>query len=116
MDAKSEAFRQQAGKGRPRGAVNKTTKLAKHAIAEAFEKLGGMQALVDWAQADGDNLKVFYATIWPKIIPIQTEVSGPDGEAIRFEQVREDADAVSRAITGLVERARAASVAGDTQH
>jgi len=73
MDARSEAFRLQAGKGRPKAAVNKTTKLARLAIAEAFEELGGKDALVRWAKADSDNMKVFYATIWPKIIPLQVE-------------------------------------------
>ncbi len=62
-----------AGKGRPKGSVNKTTKLAKQAISEAFDELGGMDALVTWAKSDPDNMKVFYATIWPKIIPLQVE-------------------------------------------
>lgn len=70
------------GPGRPKGVPNKTTKLARHAIAEAFEKLGGTDALVTWAQADDDNLKVFYATIWPKIVPVQ--VTGENGAAISF--------------------------------
>jgi hypothetical protein len=73
MKTQPKAFRDQAGKGRPKGAVNKTTKLAKQAIAEAFEQLGGKDALVAWAKKDDDNLKVFYATIWPKIIPLQVE-------------------------------------------
>jgi len=65
-----------AGKGRKKGVPNKTTKLAKQAIHDAFEKLGGMEALVTWAQSDPDNMKVFYATIWPKIIPLQVEADG----------------------------------------
>lgn len=65
-----------AGKGRPKGAINKTTKLAKQAIAEAFDKLGGTDALIKWAQSDPDNMKVFYATIWPKIVPLQVEADG----------------------------------------
>jgi hypothetical protein len=88
MDARSEAFREQAGKGRPKGATNHTTRLAKQAIAEAFDKLGGMEALVEWAKRDEDNLKVFYATIWPKIIPL--EVNGTHDVSVvdRTEQVR----------------------------
>lgn len=117
MDAKSEAFREQAGKGRPKGAQNKTTKLAKQAIAEAFEKLGGTEALVAWAKDSDDNKRVFYSTIWPKIIPVQTELTGKDGEAIQIEQrTREDAEFVSRSVLGLAERARAAAMANDTQH
>lgn len=56
--------------GRPKGAVNKTTQAAKEAIAEAFEKMGGTEALVAWADKDNDNRKVFYAQIWPKIVPL----------------------------------------------
>jgi hypothetical protein len=46
-----------------------------------------------------------------------TELTGKDGAAIEINQkVREDADAVTSAIAGLVERARAAGVASSTQH
>jgi hypothetical protein len=96
MDAKSEAFREQAGKGRPKGAVNKTTKLAKQAIAEAFDQLGGKDALVAWAQKDDDNLKVFYASIWPKIIPLQVEADGTIDHNHTHEQI-----GLSDAITWL---------------
>lgn len=47
----------------------------------------------------------------------RVEHTGKDGGAIEIEQrTRDDADAVTRAITGLAERHRAASVAGTTQH
>lgn len=59
-----------AGKGRPKGSVNKSTKAAKEAIAEAFEKMGGTDALVGWADRNDDNRKVFYSQIWPKIVPL----------------------------------------------
>ncbi len=102
------------GKGRPKGAVNKTTSLAKQAIAEAFEKLGGTKALVEWAQSDDDNLKVFYATIWPKIIPVQTELTGADGGPIEYEQVNEDADAFRRRLLSGLTAGAAAGGAGET--
>lgn len=35
----------------------------------------------------------------------RTEISGPDGEAIKYERVQEAADAFTSAIAGLVERA-----------
>ena len=107
MDAKSEAFRQQAGKGRPKGAVNKTTKLAKQAIAEAFEELGGKDALVRWAKADDDNMKVFYATIWPKIIPLQVEAD-VTGEHTVTHQTRAVSDALAWISGALEERAATA--------
>lgn len=47
----------------------------------------------------------------------RVEHTGKDGGAIEVEQrIRDDADAVTRAIAGLVERQRAGSVAGSTQH
>lgn len=108
-------FLAQAGKGRPKGVPNKNTILAKQAIAQAFDELGGTAGLVAWAQAEDENLKVFYATIWPKIIPVQTEITGKDGEAIQFEQkVSEDAAAFrSRLFSGIVAGAAAAGT-GET--
>lgn len=59
-----------AGKGRPKGAVNKTTKAAKEAIAEAAEGLGGASRLIAWAREDEKNERVFWGTIYPKLIPV----------------------------------------------
>lgn len=70
-----------AGKGRPKGSVNKTTASVKAALSEAFEKRGGVQALVQWAhEQPGD----FYR-LWAKMLP--QEVSGPDGEPIKHNFV-----------------------------
>lgn len=113
----TDAFRAQVGKGRPKGTLNKTTKLAKEAIAEAFDRLGGADRLVEWAQEDPDNEKVFYTALLPKLIPVQTEITGKDGAAIEIEQkVREDADAVAGAIAGLVARAGTGGVVERTKH
>ena len=77
-----------AGKGRPKGSLNKTTQLAKDAIAEAFNRLGGADRLVEWAQEDPDNEKVFYTSLLPKLIPVQTELSGANGGPLTFQEVR----------------------------
>lgn len=60
-----------AGKGRVKGSVNKTTKTAKEAIALAAEKLGGADRLVAWAQEEPQNERVFWGTIYPKLLPLQ---------------------------------------------
>lgn len=105
------------GPGRPKGVPNKTTKLAKEAIAEAFDRLGGADRLVEWAQEDPDNEKVFYTALLPKLIPVQTEITGKDGKAIQYEEkVREDADAVRRRLTaGLAAIGVGAAASGTVQ-
>ena len=63
--------------GKPKGALSKTTRTAKEAIALAAEKLGGAERLVEWAKEDPDNEKAFWSSIYPKLLPLQ--VSGdPD--------------------------------------
>jgi len=41
------------------------------AVALAFEAVGGVAALAEWVEASDDNRKVFYATIYPKILSLQ---------------------------------------------
>lgn len=59
--------------GRPVGALGKTTRAAKENFALAFDALGGMERMVQWAQSDPDNLKTFY-TLYARLIP--TELAG----------------------------------------
>lgn len=65
-----------AGMGRKPGSLNKTTKAAKDAIAEAAEALGGAERLVAWAQEDPANERVFWGTIYPKLLPLQVTGEG----------------------------------------
>lgn len=75
-----------AGKGRRKGTLNKTTKAAKEAIAEAAEALGGADRLVAWAKEDPANERVFWGTIYPKLLPLQ--VTGEGGSALQVQIVR----------------------------
>lgn len=59
------------GPGRKKGVPNRTTTAAKEAIALAAEGLGGTQRLVEWAKEDPLNERAFWATIYPKLIPVQ---------------------------------------------
>lgn len=70
-----------AGKGRPKGALNKTTTSAKEAIALAAEGLGGADRLIAWAQEDPANEKAFWTSIYTKLLPVQ--VSGEEGGPIQ---------------------------------
>ena len=63
--------------GKPKGAVSKTTRTAKEAIAAAAEALGGAERLTAWAQEDPANERIFWGTIYPKLLPLQ--VTGEDG-------------------------------------
>jgi hypothetical protein len=60
--------------GRQKGTTNKVTALAKDAIAAAAERLGGIDRLVEWVRADPANERVFWGTIYTKLLPLQ--VSG----------------------------------------
>lgn len=66
--------------GKPKGAVNKTTLAAKDAISQAAEALGGAERLVAWVQENPQNERVFWGTIYPKLLPLQVNGSGPNGE------------------------------------
>lgn len=66
--------------GKPKGATNKNTRLAKEAIAMAAEKLGGVDRIVEWAQEDPINERAFWTALYPKLIPVQVEGPGDNGE------------------------------------
>lgn len=68
-----------AGKGRPKGARNRTTVIAKEAIALAADRLGGVDRLVKWAKEDTKNESAFWTSIYPKLMPLQVEGAGKDG-------------------------------------
>lgn len=69
-----------AGKGRPKGSVNKTTASVKQALTDAFEQKGGIPSLVTWAQT---NETEFYK-LWGRLVP--HEVTGKDGAPLEGER------------------------------
>lgn len=68
--------------GRQKGTPNKSTQAAKDAIAQAAAELGGAARLVEWAKADKANERIFWGTIYPKLLPLQ--VSGEGGGPVRL--------------------------------
>ena len=66
--------------GRPKGALNHNTRAAKDAIAQAAEALGGAERMTAWAKEDPANERVFWGTIYPKLLPLQ--ISGPNGDPL----------------------------------
>lgn len=72
--------------GKPKGALSKTTRTAKEAIALAADKLGGAERLVAWAQEDPLNERAFWSSIYPKLLPLQ--VTGEGGGPLQISQVQ----------------------------
>jgi hypothetical protein len=59
--------------GKPKGAIHKTTRLAKEAIALAAEGLGGTDRLIEWAKEDPRNESAFWTSIYTKLLPLQVQ-------------------------------------------
>jgi hypothetical protein len=76
-----------AGPGRPKGSVNKVGRAARDVIAEAAERLGGVDRVVAWAQESGDNEKAFWTQLYPKLVPLENYVSGPDGGPVTLANI-----------------------------
>lgn len=66
------------GPGRPKGSVNKITADIKSALLQAFDELGGVAYLKKQAK---ENPQAFM-TLIGKVLPTQTELSGPNGGEI----------------------------------
>jgi len=62
--------------GREKGTPNKLSKTAKENIAAVFDKLGGLESMAEWAL---ENKTEFYRGIYPRMLPIDTHVSGSLG-------------------------------------
>ena len=67
----------------------KLTKDAKACIQIAFEDLGGVERLIEWANSPG-NLGTFYTQIWSKIIPkaVDASLSNADGSKLTINVMR----------------------------
>ncbi len=76
--------------GRQKGTLNKTTQAAKDAIAMAAERLGGVDRLVQWVQEEPANERLFWSSIYPKLIPVQ--VTGEGGGPLQVVMSPGDED------------------------
>ncbi len=68
-----------AGKGRPKGALNKTTTQLKDMILEALEGAGGVSYLQE--RASDPKTASAFLTLVGKVLPLQ--VTGADGGAVQ---------------------------------
>jgi hypothetical protein len=74
------------GPGRPKGMRNKVTQSALEAISQAAAELGGAERLVEWVKENKANEKIFWGTIYPKLLPLQ--VTGKNGTDLVVEIIR----------------------------
>ena len=87
-DTEKPKNRGNAGKGRRKGVRNKTTMAAKQAISLAFEGLGGVEGLIAWAKKDEQNERIFFANIYPKLLPLKVDGEVEMGRKLRKVAVR----------------------------
>lgn len=69
--------------GRQKGSVNRTTANVKAVLEEAFERLGGVEALAAWAQA---NPGPFYS-LWGKLVPRDLKVEADLDHRMTLEEL-----------------------------
>lgn len=76
--AKNKIGQGKPGPGRPKGVRNKTTTAIKEMIVQALDKKGGVDYLVKQA----DENPTAFLTLVGKVLPMQVEGSGEDGELV----------------------------------
>ena len=72
----------QSKRGRPKGARNKITNEAKAAIQMAFDKLGGVDRLVEWVEKDPANETLFWTRIFSRLTPRPAPEAVPEPAAL----------------------------------
>jgi len=82
--------------GRPPGSLNKSTRNVKAALERAFERMGGVRALVAWGR---ENPTEFYK-LWAKLLPRDLHVTMADESAQLGAEVRARLDEVDLPILG----------------
>mgnify|MGYP003437711012 CR=1 FL=1 len=73
--ARSNLVSGKPGPGRPPGSRNKTSVIAKEAIALAAEGLGGTDRLIAWAQESPENERAFWTGLYGKLIAVQVDAN-----------------------------------------
>jgi hypothetical protein len=66
--------------GRVKGTPNNRSAELRRVIAAAEHEIGGLQRLVAWIKADAANERLFWSSMFMKLLPVQLEGSGEHGE------------------------------------
>jgi hypothetical protein len=77
------------GPGRPKGLPNKSTVAVKQALQMAFEGVGGVPALTEWARENQGEFYKLYAKLLPTEVKADVNVS-ITLEALISQSYRED--------------------------
>jgi hypothetical protein len=91
------------GPGRPKGSPNKLTRQAKIVLQQAFEELGGVERLVEWASKSQRHYGEFLR-LWARLLPREVR-GGPSVDEERFEVLeaaKRRADAMCARITAEI--------------
>ena len=59
------------GPGRPKGSLSRWSRASLDAVFEVFDKLGGVEAMTEWARAHPSD---FYRGIYARLLPTRTEI------------------------------------------
>lgn len=70
------ALGRKTGGGSRKGIPNKATASVKEAIEFAAREVGGGERLAEWVKESPDNERVFWASIYPKLLPLQVAATG----------------------------------------
>jgi len=74
-----------AGKGRPKGSVNKSTALLKDAILKAADQAGGKAGLIGYLKTQAKENPGPFMSLLGKVLPLQ--ITGKDGGPIDTRNV-----------------------------
>ena len=83
------------GPGRPKGSFNRWSAASLDAVADVFERLGGVEAMTEWARAHPSD---FYRGIYARLLPTRTEVDA------RIEPVHSVQEMTDAELLALVQR------------
>jgi len=72
--------------GRQKGTPNKNTTAVKSALIEAFERLGGVDKLVEF----GEENPIEFYRLWVKVLPTQLNDSESNKQPITINIVKDD--------------------------
>lgn len=75
--------------GRQKGTPNKLSRAARDAISMAADDLGGKDRLVAWIKDDPQNERVFWSTIYTKLVPLQHSNDEDDGGPVNIKHTFE---------------------------